>query len=324
MMQRHMPMGYKMVNGEITIREEQAKIVRNIFADYIAGKSMLAIAKELTVSGVLNTNKKPNWNHGSVGKILQNVKYQGDEIFPRLIDLETFKKTQERRADKEKELGRTQQFNTIKNRNIFCRKVRCGECGVVYKKYAEHAGRPSEKIKWKCKNYISLNRVLCKNLFFTEDELKNIFIEATNQLIKQKWMLEKEQPKEQPRISLELRQIENRIKELEQDGQFSFPELAELIFKRAEFYYAGSKIDDYKSNTERIKKALEGINLLTEFDEKLFGTIIKYITVYRNFYIEMEFMNGIVIRTNLEYKRGDGNDGSSEKDGINRTGSNTI
>jgi hypothetical protein len=324
MMQRHMPMGYKMVNGQIILHEEQAEIVKTIFTDYTAGKSMVAIAKELTIGGVLNANKKPNWNHGSVGKILQNVKYQGDAVYPRLIDLATFKKAQERRAEKESELSRTQQFHAIRNQSIFYGKIRCGECGESYKKYVEHAGKPSEKIKWKCKNYIAQNRVLCRNLFFTEDELKNIFVDATNQLIKQEWMLEKVQSKVMPKVGLELRQIENRIKELEQDGQFSSPELAELVFKRAELYYAGSKIDNHKSNTELIKDALEGMNPMTEFNEELFGNIIKYMTVYRALYIEVEFMNGIIIRENLEYKRKDSKYGSSEKVSSNHTGSSTI
>ena len=70
-MQRHMPMGYKMVDGQIKISEEHAKIVKSIFADYVKGKSLKAIATELTDRSILNANKKPNWNHGSVGKILQ-------------------------------------------------------------------------------------------------------------------------------------------------------------------------------------------------------------------------------------------------------------
>ena len=85
-MQRHMPMGYKLVNGQIEINEEQANIVKSIFVDYVKGKSLKAIATELTDRSVLNANKKPNWNHGSVGKMLQNVKYKGDELYPRLID----------------------------------------------------------------------------------------------------------------------------------------------------------------------------------------------------------------------------------------------
>ena len=111
----------------------------------------------------------------------------------------------------------------------------------MYRKYIEHAGKPSEKIKWKCKNYIFQNRVYCKNHFYTDDELKTIFIAATNELIKKKWLLEKVPKKEPPRMTLELRQTENRIKELEQEELFSSPELPELILKRAELIYMGSK-----------------------------------------------------------------------------------
>ena len=47
MMQRHMPLGYKMVNGAVEIQEEHAKTVKSIFTDYLAGKSMFDIAKDL-------------------------------------------------------------------------------------------------------------------------------------------------------------------------------------------------------------------------------------------------------------------------------------
>ena len=122
-MQRHMPMGYKMVNGQIEVNEEQAQIVKAIFTDYIKGNSLKAIAKKLSDKGVLNANMKPNWNHGSVGKILQNVKYQGDEFYPRLIDEATYKKAQDMRAAVEKKLGRSQQFNAMKNQSIFSGKI---------------------------------------------------------------------------------------------------------------------------------------------------------------------------------------------------------
>ena len=320
-MQRHMPMGYKMVNGQIEINEEQAKIVKSIFIDYVKGKSLKSIATRLTERGIINANKKPNWNHGSVGKILQNVKYQGDEFYPRLIDETTFKKARDLRAATEVKLGRTQQFNALKNQSIFSGKIKCGECGETYKKYIEHAGKPSEKIKWKCRNYIFENRVLCRNSFFTEDELKSTFIEATNQLIKQKKRLDKVQPEEPPKMNLELRQTENRIKELEQDGAFSSPELAELIFKRAVLYYEGSKIADRKRNAEKLKMALSDINTLTAFNEEMFETIIKWMTVYKETSVKVEFINGSIINVSIEYKRKDGKYGSSEKDGSNYTAS---
>ena len=320
-MQRHMPMGYKMVNGQIQINGEHAKIIKSIFADYVEGKSLKSIATELTDRSVLNANKKPNWNHGSVGKILQNVKYQGDEFYPRLIDEATYKKAQDLRTATEVKLGRTQQFNAMKNQSIFSGKIKCGECGETYKKYVEHAGKPSEKIKWKCKHYIFQNRVLCRNSFFIDDELKSIFTEATNQLIRQKKRLDKIQPDEPPKMNLELRQTDNRIKELEQDGEFSSPELAELIFKRAVLYYDGSTVADQKRNAGKLKSALSDINILTEFNEELFEIIIKRMTVYKETSVKVEFINGVIINISIEYKRKDGKNGSSEKNGSNHTAS---
>ena len=324
MIQRHMPMGYKMVNGNIEIQKEQAETVKKIFRDYINGKSMTAIAKELTAMEVMNSNKKPNWNHGSVGKVLQNVKYKGDTLYPKLIQKDIFTKAQQRRAAKEAELGRTQQIYTKRKQTVFSGKIKCGECGEMYRKYIEHAGKPSEKIKWKCKNYILQNRVCCKNQFYTEDQIKDIFISATNELIKKKWMLDKIPKKELPKMSLELRQTGDRIKELEQEEQYSSPELAELIFKRAELYYIGSKIDDHKRNAEKIKQALAGIEIITEFDEELFEIIIKQMTICKDTKVEVEFINGIVIERPIETQGKDGKDGSSKKDCGNHTASNKI
>ena len=324
MMQRHMPMGYKMVNGAIEIQEDHAKTVKSIFTDYITGKSMFAIAKDLTTKGLLNANKKPNWNHGSVGKILKNIKYQGDECYPRLIDEATFIKAQERRSSVEKKLSRTQQVQALRNQTVFSGMIRCGECGENYKKYIEHAGKPSEKVKWKCKHYIYQNRVLCINHFFTDDDLKEIFIKATNQLLKQKWLIEKVKVQEPPKMSMDLRETENRIKEIEQDGDYSNSELPELIMSRAQLYYAGAKVYDQPRNAEKLKEALAEISSLKGFDEELFKAIIKQITIYKETKIAVEFIGDIIIERPIETKRKDGNHGSSKKDGSNHTASNEI
>ena len=149
MMQRHMPHGYKIEDGKVIFDDEKAAVIKKIFEEYHKGSSLHAIAKELTNAGFLNANNKPNWNHGSVGKILQNIKYLGDDFYPRMIDKEVFESVQKRRKKKEEELGRTLQPNSMKNQSLFSSKLVCGECGNVYRKYIEHAGRPSEKSNWK-------------------------------------------------------------------------------------------------------------------------------------------------------------------------------
>lgn len=305
MMQRHIPLGYKIVDGKVIFDEEKVAVIKKIFEDYHKGSSLHAIAKELTATGVLNANNKPNWNHGSVGKILENIKYLGDEFYPQIIDKETFESVQKRRKKKEQALGRTLQPNSMKNQSLYSNKLICGECGDVYRKYIEHAGRFSEKSNWKCKRYIYQNRVYCRNLFLTEKDIETAFISATNKIISKKWMLDKAKKKEPLRITLEIRKLEERIKELEEEEHFSSKELSELIFKRAKAYYSIAKIDDYDYSTEKIKSLLAEKEQLTEFDEDLFKTIIKQIVIYKDGRILVEFINGITMEEDYEKIRED-------------------
>ena len=164
----------------------------------------------------------------------------------------------------------------------------------------------------------------CINHFFTDDDLKEIFIKATNQLLKQKWLIEKVKVQEPPKMSMDLRETENRIKEIEQDGDYSNSELPELIMSRAQLYYAGAKVYDQPRNAEKLKEALADISNLKEFDEELFKVIIKQITIYKETKIAVEFIGDIIIERPIETKRKDGNHGSSKKDGSNHTASNEI
>ena len=294
-MQRHMPIGYSLIDGKIVIDFEKAEVVQKIFSEYLNGASLIAIAKKLTAAGLLNGNNKPNWNHGSVGRILDNTKYLGDSMYPQIIDKVTFELVQQQRKAKNKKLGRTPQINTRKNQSVFTSKLKCGECGNIYRKYIEHAGRPSEKSNWKCKRYIYQNRVHCRNLFLTGKDIENIFISATNKILSRMWILDKEKKKEQPKINMEIRKLEERIKELEDEKQFSSKELAELVFKRAKAYYNISTIDDYDYKTKKMKEELLDKEILTEFNEELFINIIKEIIIYKNGKIQVEYINGIMM-----------------------------
>ena len=86
MQQWHMPIGYKMIDGRIVLDKEKAEVVKKIFINYINGSSLIKIAQELTAAGFPNANNRPSWNHGSVGRILENIKYMGDTIYPQIID----------------------------------------------------------------------------------------------------------------------------------------------------------------------------------------------------------------------------------------------
>ena len=84
-MQWHMPIGYKVVDGKITICEEQRKIVEQIFTDYDSGVAAGRIAQNLKGRNICNAKGKVSWTHASIGRILENPSYLGTEYYPQLI-----------------------------------------------------------------------------------------------------------------------------------------------------------------------------------------------------------------------------------------------
>ena len=128
-MQWHMPIGYKVINGKITIYEEQRKIVEEIFHDYDNGISTLRIAQDLKTRGIYNAHDRVAWTHASIGKILENHNYLGTEYYPQLIDKELFDRVQKRREQIRIEKGRGSHRPDRDERILFGGIIICGECG---------------------------------------------------------------------------------------------------------------------------------------------------------------------------------------------------
>lgn len=72
---RYTPFGYHVEDGAISIAETEAAIIRQIFSDYIGGKSLKEIAAELTVRKVeyLTVNRK------IVMELVSQIKLISDE-----------------------------------------------------------------------------------------------------------------------------------------------------------------------------------------------------------------------------------------------------
>ncbi|MCQ1530084.1 recombinase family protein [Lutispora saccharofermentans] len=295
MMQRHMPIGYKLVDGKIQFDEAKAAVVKRIFSDYLSGSSTFALAKQLAEIGFPNANNKASWNHGSIGKILENVKYLGDEFYPGMIDAEVFEQVQKRRQERCEQLGRSIQPNSAKHQHPFTGRLRCGECGEVYRKYIEHCGKAAEKTFWKCKRYIYKNRVCCKCAFLTDEQIEKAFLEAANRILARLQILDRRLPKEPISYNLEFQKLDQKIKELEAEGRYSSKELPALIFKRAQALYKTAVIDDAEYNTGKMKQAFSDRQPLAEFDEEMFLTVIKQITVYAEHRLVFEFINGLTM-----------------------------
>lgn len=287
-MQRHVPLGYHIQNGKAEIEPETANLVREIFDTYLAGTSTYRIAKDFTRRGILNASHKPSWNHGSIGKILENRKYIGDEFYPPLIEQSIFEQVQSRRMQRVKDLGRAAQPNSFANQSVWSSMLVCGECGQPYRKYKEK-GKPP---KWRCKHYVYRNRVYCRNRFLSEEQLEQAFIQAINQVIGNPAYLNsdfKELPlTESPAERKLTTQINNLLAEPSCDAQ----EVKRLAFQRAAEQYRNICIDDRAYQNEKTADALSGVGIQTACDLILLEKTIGKIVVQKHTGLEFYLKNG--------------------------------
>ncbi len=123
-----------MQNGEITTNPTEVLAVVTIFSDYLAGHSLLDIAKRMEVP----YNEGAVWNKNMVKRILENEKYLGTDKFPQLISEEMFRAANEKKSRKATSLCvLPEDMKIVRNLAV------CKECG----------GRLFRKNElWDCRN----------------------------------------------------------------------------------------------------------------------------------------------------------------------------
>jgi len=65
-------------DDELIIAEDEAKIVRRIYTEYLNGKGSHLIARDLNQDGIPTVRNAEKWDEGVVKEILQNQIYEGN------------------------------------------------------------------------------------------------------------------------------------------------------------------------------------------------------------------------------------------------------
>ncbi len=127
--------GFK--DGEFILDKEKVKLVKNIFACYLAGQSCSKIANNLNESKTptLRNFKDGIWTNSTVANLLNNKNCIGwffindveiDDYFPAIIDYKVFQLTQNKLAFNTKDRGGSK-YGFV--RNMFKVLLFCSECG---------------------------------------------------------------------------------------------------------------------------------------------------------------------------------------------------
>ena len=88
--------GYTIRDGRLEVQEKDAENIRKIFKNYLAGNALIKSAELVGL-------KK---NSSSVKRMLTNEKYLGNEIYPKIIDRESFEKAGQMLKERAVVMGR--------------------------------------------------------------------------------------------------------------------------------------------------------------------------------------------------------------------------
>ncbi len=193
-------LGYrKGADGTPEIVPEEAEIILRIYSDFISGKAISTIARELTREGIPTPAKKTVWQKKTVESILANEKYKGAALLqkrytvdflqkktkinegevpqyyvenshPAIIDPEEWDRVQI-------ELARRRNGGTATFCNSpFSTKIFCGDCGSRYTPITWHSNDKYRRLVWQCIDKFH-NEVKCTTTHLTEKQIKENFLE---------------------------------------------------------------------------------------------------------------------------------------------------
>lgn len=206
-------MGYtKDEDGNLIIVPGEAKIIKRIYREYLEGKSLAGIGRDLEKDGILTAAGKPKWRPETLKKILTNEKYIGDALLQKTttVDFLTKKRVKneghlpqyyvennhdaiipkELFLQAQEELHRRNNIYTgeDKNKRIYSSKYAlssitfCGYCGDIYRRvYWNIHGR--KEIVWRCVTRIEQGPEVCKNRTVKEGDLYDAVMTAINRLL---------------------------------------------------------------------------------------------------------------------------------------------
>ena len=200
------PHGYKNEAGLMVIDEEEAAVVKFIFAECLAGKGAHVIARQLNEKGI-PTRRNSEWSSGTVSAILRNEKYKGDVLFQKtytdssfvrrtnngekaqyyvtehheaIISPEDFEAAQAMIDQRAKDMKIQQGDAKYQNRYPFSGKIICGECGATWKRRT-HSDKKGKYYSYACNTHIK-KKDQCGMQFIREKNFEVAFLNMVNKL----------------------------------------------------------------------------------------------------------------------------------------------
>ena len=285
-----------MQKGEIIAEPTESQAVKDIYKLYLNGKSMSEIARQMSISQISYNGITFDWNKNMVKRILENEKYLGKDGYPALIDSETFYCANARKKSKATSVNEiSEELKIIRSLTY------CTECGHRLSRI----GGNTQTDKWDCRNP-ECSRF---NYRLTDNMIKDILLHILNAVIANPDLLDTDSEISGYTPSIKVKCQQNELNRLMDNPQIDSEKVKTEILRLAELKYDCCNYNDSPQKTEYLKELISGREQLNIIDYDLLKSCVSRILIGHFYTIEIEFINGVIIKNITERK--DTNDSDS-------------
>lgn len=267
--------GYQVKNGKIVIHNEESDIVKKVFSLYIEGKTLNSIASMLTEEKVVYFQDEVKWNKNTINRMIENEKYMGNEVYPKIISASLFnqvKTVKERKSCKQE--THTPEVELFRERTV------CGKCGSRFKRVNTWGTREKWMCSKGCKCSIYIDDAILEdavrsnlNMVIRNPDLLNVFADS------------------QYMPTIDVTKEENELIRLLEQPKLNFSVVAKCILQGAKVRFDCCDYD----NGELTEELKDEITLVNKIDCKVMKDYIKQIIIQPDGRITTVFINNAKI-----------------------------
>ena len=284
---RNIPFGYTMQKGEIIAEPTESQAVKDIFKLYLNRKSMSEIARQMSINQISYNGITFDWNKNMIKRILENEKYLGKDGYPVLIDSETFYRANARKKSKATSVNEiSEELKIIRSLTY------CTECGHRLSRI----GGNTQTDKWDCRNP-ECSRF---NYRLTDNMIKDILLHILNAVIANPDLLDTDSEISGYTPNIKVKCQQNELNRLMDNPEIDSEKVKTEILRLAELKYDCCTYDESPQKTEYLKELFWGKEQLNIIDYDLLKSCVLRILIGHFYTIEIEFINGVIIKNIME------------------------
>ena len=224
-----------------------------------------------------------------IKRIIENEKYLGNDKYPQIISKTFFNQANEKRVSKATSLCViSEDLQEIRNHTY------CAECGHRLSRI----GGNCHYEKWDCRNPD------CYRLQYqlTDQMIIGTVLTVLNTAIANPNLIENNCEISVYSPTADVIRKQNEISQMTDSAQPDFDRIKSEIFKLAELKYTCCTYNENPRKTAEIKVLLEDHKQLNTLDIGLFKSCINRVLISHFCTVEIEFINGIIIKNITERK----------------------